>query len=119
MIYISASTIKDMLICSYKRHHALYNKDKIEKTPQIIVGEIVHDSIKKYPKDPENGANYIRKTAKWYNLTDNYETYSQMCLTGYFKKFYPLLPVYLISLEVLKRNLRVDRRRSLVVGRGL
>lgn len=86
-VYISASSIKDMLSCSMKGHHRRFNKDKAVLSIPIIKGTIVHDSLEKHSKSLENAIEFAKNQAEWYNIVEKDWKHIKSSIKGYFSYF--------------------------------
>lgn len=90
MIYLSASSIKDVLNCNALWYLRTKHKDKMEKTPAIVRGEIVHDTLEK-SLSREDGINYAKNLSKVYNISTKDAETVDICIEGFYDNFYELL----------------------------
>jgi len=58
-LHISASTIKDYLVCSRRVYYRLFQPERTLPSPEMLVGEIVHFALEKHWKSEKSAVDYI------------------------------------------------------------
>lgn len=90
MIQLSASMIKDFLVCSQRVYFRLNASEQAEKGPELLIGDLVHRFMEEYNKNPVfNYKEYLNKNYK--NLPEKSIEKISTCLHNYWTYFQPLL----------------------------
>lgn len=109
MLYISASSIKDWLVCSKRYvYRTQYPKEDAEKTPDLLVGTAVHEVIEKHWKDK-----YDNNVARVRNLLDDvginsdnkfHVTKAERCV----KNFHATYAELLTESDIVEKSFKIE-----------
>lgn len=89
-INISASLIKDYLICQKQVYYRI-NNPEFTQTEDLLVGTLVHDSIEKYWKSRELASEYSREAGLSYRLSLEATNKIKRCLDIFYTHYSWLL----------------------------
>lgn len=91
-IYLSASSIKDFLSCSYKYKYRRYNKTEAKETVHMKVGTIVHSLLEKGDDTSlERLIDLGKGLAKNEELEDKEVRKIEHCLRNFYKSYREIL----------------------------
>lgn len=71
MIFISASLIKDYLVCQNRAHYRMNNSDQSESTNSMAIGSAVHESVEKCWDNEVDAIELAHTLIDKYNITEN------------------------------------------------
>lgn len=90
MIQLSASMIKDFLVCSQRVYFRLNASEVAEKGPELLVGDLVHRFLEEINKNPAfNYQEYLNKNFR--DLPEKSKDKIANCMKNYNSYFQPLL----------------------------
>lgn len=86
MIKLSASLIKDFLVCPGKAYYRVYQPEQAEQTNAMTVGTIVHEIIETCWMDRDKAINKIDEKINEYNIYTGADKIYK-CINNFFEMF--------------------------------
>lgn len=86
MINLSASLIKDFLVCQKRAYFRINYTGQSEQTKEMALGSLVHSVLETSWNDKEKAIKEVSELAKQYNLTTGLEK-AYSCVENYFEVF--------------------------------